>query len=451
MMEAIKKGAINCILIRDLSRLGRDYIEMGRLIDKVFPFLGVRFISINDQLDTLHGLEEKKSFEVEIKNLVNDLYSKDISKKITAHNIHQASQGYYIGTSAPYGYCREKQEKGTRLVIDKAVQPILETIFQQALDGKSMFQITQFLNEGNIAVPRSYRQTRQIYRSENDTKRWKAGNLLRLIKMPVYRGELVQRTRNKLLSEADYISTENAHEAYITKEEYNKIVSLSSSRRSLKKTTRQRTPNRYKGLLYARGSSTQMYRYCKHFKNSDYYYFTDYINGSKNLERQTVYISEKSLDRIILKLVQSEMKRLGTVEELVARLGSKKEECITSYQKQIRNYQKVQQWLQAELSELYEAYSLNRQEREIYLSQKSELTSKMGTISQEIAHFELAIRQVEEEYQRQVTWVKALSGCQNQSIITEEFLNVLIERIEVDVDKTVTLTFTCQIGGVEHD
>ena len=102
MMEAIKKGAINCILIRDLSRLGRDYIEMGRLIDKVFPFLGVRFISINDQLDTLHGLEEKKSFEVEIKNLVNDLYSKDISKKITAHNIHQASQGYYIGTSAPY-------------------------------------------------------------------------------------------------------------------------------------------------------------------------------------------------------------------------------------------------------------------------------------------------------------------------------------------------------------
>ena len=157
------------------------------------------------------------------------------------------------------------------------------------------------------------------------------------------------------------------------------------------------------------------------------------------------------MDRIILKLVQSEMKRLGTVEELVARLGSKKEECITSYQKQIRNYQKVQQWLQAELSELYEAYSLNRQEREIYLSQKSELTSKMGTISQEIAHFELAIRQVEEEYQRQVTWVKALSGCQNQSIITEEFLNVLIERIEVDVDKTVTLTFTCQIGGVEHD
>ena len=82
MMYDIKKGLINCILIRDLSRLGRNYIEMGRLIDKVFPFMGARFISINDNLDTLNGLEDKKSFEVEIKNLVNDLYAKDISKKL---------------------------------------------------------------------------------------------------------------------------------------------------------------------------------------------------------------------------------------------------------------------------------------------------------------------------------------------------------------------------------
>ncbi len=104
MMEDLKKGIINCILIRDLSRLGRNYIEMGRLIDKVFPFMGVRIISINDNLDTLNGLEDKKSFEVEIKNLVNDLYSKDISKKVMAYHIQQASQGYYIGTSAPYGY-----------------------------------------------------------------------------------------------------------------------------------------------------------------------------------------------------------------------------------------------------------------------------------------------------------------------------------------------------------
>lgn len=108
MMTDIKKGKINCILIRDSSRLGRNYIEMGRLIDKVFPFLGIRFISITDNLDTFHGLEDKKSFEVEIKNLVNDLYSKDIAKKVTASHIQQASQGFFIGSFAPYGYQLDK-------------------------------------------------------------------------------------------------------------------------------------------------------------------------------------------------------------------------------------------------------------------------------------------------------------------------------------------------------
>ncbi|MGU3769922.1 recombinase family protein, partial [Clostridioides difficile] len=135
MMDDLKKGIINCILIRDLSRLGRNYIEMGRLIDKVFPFMGVRFISINDNLDTLNGLEDKKSFEVEIKNLVNDLYSKDISKKVTARHIQQAKQGYVIAGFAPYCYQLMKQNGGNRLLIDSVVQPIMADVFEKLLAG----------------------------------------------------------------------------------------------------------------------------------------------------------------------------------------------------------------------------------------------------------------------------------------------------------------------------
>lgn len=111
-------------MIRDLSRLGRNYIEMGRLIDKVFPFMGVRFISINDNIDTLNGLEDKKSFEVEIKNLVNDLYSKDISKKVTTSHIQKAHQGYFIAGFAPYGYQLHKEDGGNRLTIDSVVHPL---------------------------------------------------------------------------------------------------------------------------------------------------------------------------------------------------------------------------------------------------------------------------------------------------------------------------------------
>ena len=455
MMDDLKKGIINCILIRDLSRLGRNYIEMGRLIDKVFPFMGVRFISINDNLDTLNGLEDKKSFEVEIKNLVNDLYAKDISKKVMAYNIHQASQGYYIGTSAPYGYRIDRNEAGARLVMDNQVKPILEFVFQEAIGGKSMPRITAELNRREIAVPQSYRKTGQLYRGEQDTKRWQAGNLLRLIKMPVYRGDLVQRTRNKSLSEDDYIYFENAQEAYISKDDYEKILQYSASRKSVKKTDRVKTPNRYKGLIYGKTKSTQMVRKCRHFSNNksdyDYYYFMDYVYDSNQSERRTVSISEKALDKIILELLQTAMKRLDTVETLLPRLESKKENCLKIYQKQLRGHQRsIVQW-NAELSDLYAAFSLNRSKREDYLSKKKEINSKIKTISQEIAQCETSIKQIEEEHSKQVNWVRHLAKSNNQAVLTAELLNALIERIEVDVDKTVTVTFNCRIGGDEHD
>ena len=455
MMEDLKKGIINCILIRDLSRLGRNYIEMGRLIDKVFPFMGVRFISINDNLDTLNGLEDKKSFEVEIKNLVNDLYSKDISKKVMAYHIQQASQGYYIGTSAPYGYRIDRNEAGARLVIDNQVRPILEFVFQEAIEGKSMPQITAELNRREIAVPHSYRKSGQLYRSEQDMKRWQAGNLLRLIKMPVYRGDLVQRTRNKSLSEDDYIYFENAQEAYISKDDYKKILQYSASRKSVKKTDRVITSNRYKGLIYAKTKSTQMVRKCRHFSNKksdyDYYYFMDYLYDSETAERKTVYISENALDKIVVELIQSEMKRLGTVETLLPQLETKKEDCLRKYRKQLMVHQRsVVQW-NAELSDLYATFSLNRSEREDYLSKKKEINSKIKTISLEMAKCERSMRELEEECQRQVSWVKQLFMCQDQALLSSELLNVLIERIEVDVDKSVTVTFTCQIGGDERD
>lgn len=317
MMDDIKKGLINCILIRDLSRLGRNYIEMGRLIDKVFPFMGVRFISINDNLDTLNGLEDKKSFELEIKNLVNDLYSKDISKKVTASHIQKAQQGYFIAGFAPYGYQIKKEDGGNRLVVDSIVRPVMVDVFEKLMAGQSINQVTKYLNQQKVATPMSYRQTGERYRTENDTRQWQSANLQRLVQNPAFYGSLIQRRHSKTLTEKDYVQVDNCHEAYITKEEHQTLQKLISKRRNIRKQTQPRTTNRYKGLIYVKGQSTQMRRCCKHFSNSkseyDYYYFMDYLHGSEASEKQTVYISEQALDKIVLSLIQTEMKRLGTV------------------------------------------------------------------------------------------------------------------------------------------
>lgn len=453
MMEDVKKGAINCILIRDLSRLGRDYIEMGRLIDKVFPFLGVRFVSINDHLDTLNGLEEKKSFEVEIKNLVNDLYSKDISKKVVAYHIHQASQGYFIGNRAAYGYRLDKQEQGIKLKIDPLVRPILRTVFERLIQGEPVAKVTAYLNQNRVAVPTLYRRTGQLYRSETDVTEWRKSTLQRLIKNPVYQGHLVQRRSNKSLSEADYIRFECAHEAYITPMEYDNIIRALQNRRSVKKRTQPKTPNRYKGLIYAKGNSRQMYRYCRHFSNPkseyDYYYFTDYVYDTQASERQTVYISEIALDSLISELLQAEINRLGLMEQLLPKLQTRKADRLAAYRKQVKRHQQAVSRLREEISELYASYRLEHTEKAIYLTQKVEKEAQIETLSQEITHGEVAIRKLEEEYRKQVSWVKSLYQCQETEMLTSDLLHAVIERIEVDVAKQVTISFHCQIGGGE--
>ena len=454
MMEDIKNGVINCIIIRDLSRLGRNYIEMGQLIDKVFPFMGVRFISINDNLDTLNGLENKKSFEVEIKNLVNDLYSKDISKKVTASHIQKAKQGYFIAGFAPYGYKLERREGGNRLIIYPIVQPVMVDVFEKLMAGQSINQVTKYLNQQKVATPMAYRQTGKRYRTEKDTRQWQSANLQRLVLNPAFYGSLIQRRHNKTLSEKDFIQVDDCHEGYITKEEYQTLQKLISERRNIRKQTQPRTTNRYKGLIYVKGQSTQMRRYCKHFSNSkseyDYYYFMDYLHGSAPSEKQTVYISEQALDKIVLSLVQTEMNRLGTVKNLLPKLEMKRDECLRDCQKRTKNLQRTLASLQATQGELYLNYRLEAQERETYLSQKATITSKIETLSTEIAHYEALAMKIEEKHSQQVSWVKHLAKWQNQSVLTAELLNEVIERIDVEVDKSVTVTFTCLMGGDDH-
>ena len=133
MMADIKGRKINCIIIRDLSRLGREYLEMGRLIDKVFPFLGVRFISVSDKVDTIKEIDSKKSFEVTLKNIINDMYAKDISVKIKTSKHNRARNGYFIGSVPPFGYKVVKLKEGQKLEVDENVSHIVKEMFKLSL------------------------------------------------------------------------------------------------------------------------------------------------------------------------------------------------------------------------------------------------------------------------------------------------------------------------------
>ena len=173
----------------------------------------------------------------------------------------------------------------------------------------------------------------------------------------------------------------------------------------------------------------------------------DTVNDGHKSEKKTVYMSEVALDKIIAKLLQAEMTRLGTLEELLPRLQATKEERQNDYQRRIKQHRQAISSLQSDLSDLYASYRLSGLDKERYLAQKLDKQAKIEMLSLEVINCEHAIGNVEEDYHHQVVWLKALVSCQQVDVITADLLRVVIERIEVSGDKEVTVTFTCQMGG----
>lgn len=162
MMEDIQRGQINCIIVKDLSRFGRNYIEVGRYIERIFPALGIRFIAINDGYDSLHNNSSADQLLLPFKNLINDAYSRDISIKVRSHLDVKRRRGEFVSPSVPYGYKRSDSDK-RQLIVDEPAARIVRLIFSKRIDGLSNQQIAASLNEMKVSTPLAYKQEHGLW------------------------------------------------------------------------------------------------------------------------------------------------------------------------------------------------------------------------------------------------------------------------------------------------
>lgn len=230
MMKDAKNKKINCIIVKDLSRLGRNYIETGRYLEKVFPFLGIRFIAITDHYDTADQTNDSDQIIVPFKNLINDAYCRDISIKIRSQLDVKRKTGQFIGSFAAYGYCKDPADKN-RLVIDETAAEVVQLIFRLKLEGFSSTNIADRLNELGIPTPMEYKRSCGLnfnsgFRSGNSPK-WIAVSVNRILKNELYTGTMVQGKNQKInykvkqsraIEEKDWIRVEKTHEAIIPQE-----------------------------------------------------------------------------------------------------------------------------------------------------------------------------------------------------------------------------------------
>ena len=165
LMDDIKSGIADCIVVKDLSRFGRNYIETGNYLERVFPFLGVRFVAITDCFDTLNAERNEDGYIVPLKNLINAIYAKDISKKSGSALTAKRKNGDFIGTWASYGYLKDPNNKYA-ILVDHEVAPIVQDIFHWRCENISIQMIVRKLTALGIPSPSQYRYAKGIIKDE---------------------------------------------------------------------------------------------------------------------------------------------------------------------------------------------------------------------------------------------------------------------------------------------
>ncbi len=231
MMEDIKRGKVDCVVVKDLSRFGREYIDSGKYIERLFPALGVRFIAVNDHIDSREE-SGRDDIVVPFKNLMNDAYCRDISIKIRSHLEVKRKNGEYTGAFTPYGYKKDENDRN-RLVPDLYAAGVVKDIFRMKLSGMSQAAIAERLNGKGILSPMEYKHSLGIRIQDNfkthEQAEWSSMSVRRILENEVYVGTLVQgrySTPNHKIKKIvdkpkeEWIRIEDSHEPIVSKREF---------------------------------------------------------------------------------------------------------------------------------------------------------------------------------------------------------------------------------------
>ena len=331
MMAAIERGEINCIIVKDLSRFGREYIDAGQYIEKMFPQRGIRFIAINDHYDSVTSTSSGDSLIVPFKNLLNDSYSRDISIKVRTSLESKRQRGEFIANFAVYGYKRDPNDKN-KLIVDEHAAAVVRDIFRWKIEGLSPQKIAKRLNERGISCPSEYKKEcgsryKTSFKTHNRAT-WSPGSVMRILSNEVYCGVLIQGRRTTpnhkvrrvvFKDAADWNRTENAHEAIISKKEFNIVQSLMDEDCRSPKGAEGVHP--LSGRICCGDCGSIAKRRVVTYKSKRYVYY-NCPNGKKAGGCVSRSISEEELETAVLATLQAQIKTILDIDNALAQIDA---------------------------------------------------------------------------------------------------------------------------------
>lgn len=456
MIDDMKNKNINCIIIKDLSRLGRNHNEVGNYIEKVFPLFDIRFIAINDFIDSYKNPASVNTILVPFKNLMNDEYARDTSIKIKSALNGRKKKGEFIGAFPSYGYVKNEKDKH-KLIIDKESAEIVRKIFEWKVnEGLGNLAICHRLNDMGILNPTGYKK-KKLNQNYNNSKMkledysWCPSTVRNILKNDVYIGNVTQGKRRaksykihkiEQVPEEEWVTVENMHEPIIDKELFDKAQGL---RKVDTRVQNSGNLSIWAGILKCADCGRSMHKkYCKNKSGTVYEYYicgTYRKKSNKLCTKHTLKV--ETLEASVLEAIKIHVELLTDTEKILERINKTKTKQLAN-----ENMKNIKQTKEKEIEKisklkrcLYEDWKNEDITREEYIEYKQKYEQDIERLNEIIINLDKQKEKQEEIIDGNSKWLEDFKKYKNISELDRDIIAELIECIEIYEKQKIKIHF----------
>lgn len=456
MFNALVNGDINTIIVKDLSRFGRNYIEVGNYIEQIFPLYNTRFIAVNDNIDSFKDPKSVNNIIVPFKNLMNDEYARDISNKVRSVLMTKSLYGEWVGGTCPYGY-KKNPDNIHQLIIDEEEAPVVRKIFKMALDGFGHIKIARFLNDNGILCRKEV-QRRKKYKlsmsseDEEIVYHWSTSTIGKMVTSEIYIGNLVwNRTgsisykdhRQIYKPKSEWVIVEGTHEGIISVEDFNKIQETIKERLSKKKRPEKLTIYKYKIKCADCGRSMCKMEDFRDGRTSSNFYCRNYKTTSSKCSPHKIKTSE--LDSMVIEAILMQIKSVLNIEKTINKI---KENSKTTnkdeYEKQILKLNNDIDKIKRLKKVAYEDWKLERISKEEFINYSNDYEKSIENLNNEIKVYENKIESSLRDIKEDEYWIEHFRRNKKIKSLSREVIEELIDCIYVHEGGNITIKFKYQ-------
>lgn len=449
LLGDIKKKRINMIIVKDLSRLGRDHVMTGYYMENFFPENQIRFVSILDGYDSFMNQASNDSSTFIV--ACNDYYSKQNSIKIRNVLNNKRSNGKFIGSAPSFGYMRDPEDKG-HLIPNPETAPIVKEIFKMAERGIGVSEITTTLNEKGYVTPSGYKQTkystRLVFRDD-----WNISSVKKILSNRIYTGDMVQHTQAKVsykskkkitLDQSLWVIVEDTHEPLVSKETFELIQNRKQNNNRICKTTTERPIRLFEGLLYCKECGNRLtvtYR-----KNHDYWtincnrYSRDPIRGRCSSHFFPYDYLEEQLKKHVNTILSKYLKQFD-VNDLNKEIINREKTISNDGNNKIKSLESRKAKIVDKMNHLYDDRLNGNISIESYKEMVKPYESELSKINQEIEGVKANVQEEKKNLSMLPDYTQQIKQLLDLNKPKRELLLSLIDRIEIDENRLITIKF----------